>query len=64
MTLPQSRPTQAILFFSSSYQMTSIQSLLLFLALTALILPACGGSETPTLGIPGRPTLVFIYTDG
>jgi hypothetical protein len=37
------------------------------LTLLGLVLPwlaACGSDSAPTLGQRGRPTLVFIYTDG
>jgi hypothetical protein len=44
--------------------MMIIQKLFLLLALTALLLSACNGSATSTLGVAGMPTLVFIYTDG
>jgi hypothetical protein len=43
--------------------MIIIQRIFLLIALMALLLPACG-SATPTLGVAGKPTLVFIYTDG
>jgi hypothetical protein len=44
--------------------MVIIQRIFLLIAFMALtLLPACG-SATPTLGVAGKPTLVFIYTDG
>lgn len=43
--------------------MAIIHKILLFLLTLILLLPACGGT-TPTLGVAGQPTLVFIYTDG
>ncbi len=43
--------------------MTTLQKIFLLVIFAALLLPACG-STTPTLGVAGKPTLVFIYTDG
>ena len=37
-------------------------TILILLGLSVLGLAGCGGS-TLTLGQPGQPTLVFIYTD-
>ncbi|GIK37545.1 MAG: hypothetical protein BroJett011_13780 [Chloroflexota bacterium] len=37
-------------------------TILILLELIVLGLAGCDGS-TPTLGQPGQPTLVFIYTD-
>ena len=36
---------------------------LLLLLLVTAVLSACGGSQVPSLGQPGQPTLVFIYAD-
>jgi len=44
--------------------MTMIQKLLLLFGLAVLLLPACSNSAAPLLGVAGKPTLVFIYTDG
>jgi hypothetical protein len=41
-----------------------MQKLFLLFGLAVLLLPACGNSTIPTLGVAGMPTLVFIYTDG
>lgn len=46
------------LTFKEIYWLT----ILILLGLSLLWLAGCG-SSSPTLGQPGQPTLVFIYTD-
>lgn len=43
--------------------MATLHRILFSLLILSLLLPGCGGA-TPTLGVAGQPTLVFIYTDG
>jgi len=45
--------------------MKTIYKVLLLIAITSLLLPACGTDDTPSsLAVPGELTLVYIYTDG
>ena len=44
--------------------MMAIQKVLFFALISSLVLTTCGADATPVLGVAGRPTLVFIYTDG
>jgi outer membrane biogenesis lipoprotein LolB len=43
---------------------TYSKSLILLLAVTIFLLPACSGTTAPGLAEPGQATVVFIYTDG
>lgn len=43
--------------------MAIFHKLFFFLLILSLLLSGCSGA-TPTLGVAGQPTLVFIYTDG
>lgn len=47
-----------------NYWTTMAQRILLLIVLAGLLLSACGGSDSPVLGIAGKPTVVFVYTDG
>lgn len=44
--------------------MKTYLKILLLIAIVSLQLPACSADSTPELAVPGKPTLVYIYTDG
>jgi hypothetical protein len=44
--------------------MMIIHKLFFLLLILYLLLSVCGSSATPTLGVAGKPAMVFVYTDG
>jgi len=44
--------------------MKNMLKIISFFIFFGLLLAACRGSETPSLGVANQTTLVFIYTDG